>query len=84
MAATPIATMHLQVTDTKQQLPKGVVVIGDAEEDVEDNDGELQTVPEAAFSRKVRIIKIPHANKPCWSSTYYMCSRIYLQKQALL
>ena len=48
-----------------QQLSQGVVVIGDAEENVGDNDGELQTVLEAASSGKVRIIKIPCANKTC-------------------
>ena len=78
MTATPTATMQVQVPDTQQQFPEGVVAIEDAEKDKGDNDGELQTVPEAASSRKVRIIKIPRANKICWSSTYYMCSRIYL------
>ena len=42
--------MQVQVSDTQQQLPKGVVIIGDAEEDVGDNDGELQTVLDAASS----------------------------------
>ena len=55
--------MQVQVSDTLQQLPKGVVVIGDAEVDVGDIDGEIQTVPEAALSGKVRIIKTPCANK---------------------
>ena len=53
--------MQVQVLDT--QLPEGVVVIGDTEEDVGDNDGELKTSLEAASSGKVHIIKIPHANK---------------------
>ena len=77
VAATLTVTMQVQVPDT-QQLPEGVVIIGDTEEDVGDNDGELQAVPEAASSGKVCIIKIQHANKTRWSSTYYMCSRIYL------
>ena len=58
MAATP-TTMHAQVPDIQQELPEGLIVIGDVEEDAGDNDGELQTVPEAASSDKVRIIKIP-------------------------
>ena len=78
MAATLTVTMQVQVPDIQQQLPEGVVIIGDAEKDVGDNDGELQAVPEAASSGKVYIIKILHANKIRWSSTYYMCSRIYL------
>ena len=78
MIATPTATMQIQVPVTQQQLSEGIVVIGDAEKDVGDNDGELQTAPEAASSRKVRIIRIPRAFKTCWSLTYYMCSRIYL------
>ena len=72
MAATPTATMQVQVPDTQQQLPKGVIVIGDGEEDVGDNDSELHTVPEADSSGKVPFIKIPCANKTCWSSAYYM------------
>ena len=64
MAATPTATMQVQVSDIQQQLPEGVVIIGDAEKDL-DNDSELQTVLEAASSGKVRIIKIPCANKTC-------------------
>ena len=39
MTATPTAKMQVQVPDTPQQLPEGVVVIGDVEEDVGDNDG---------------------------------------------
>ena len=56
VAATPTATMQVQVPDTPQQLLKGVVVIGDAEEDVEDIDGELQTVAEAALSGKPHML----------------------------
>ena len=56
--------MQIQVPDI-QQLPQGVVVIGDAEEDVGDNVGKLQIVLEAASSGKVHIIKIPHTNKTC-------------------
>ena len=63
MAATPTLTMQLQVPDTKQKLPEGVVVIGDAEEDVGDNDGKLQTVLEADSSGKVHIIKISCADR---------------------
>ena len=84
MAAMPIVTMQGQVPDIQQQLPEGVVVMGDAEEDVGDNNGELQTVLEAVSSGNVCIIKISHTNKIRWSSTYYICSRIYLQRQASL
>ena len=49
--------------DTQQQLPKGVVVIVNVEKDVGDNDGELQTVLEAASSGKVHNIKILYTNK---------------------
>ena len=72
--------MQVQVPDMQQQLSQGVVFIGDAEEDVGKNDCELQTVQEAASSGKLRIIKTPHTNKTIWSSAYYMCSRIYLQR----
>ena len=84
MTATPPATTQVQVHNIPRQLPKGVVVLGDAEEDLGDIDGELQTLPEAFSSGKGRVIKIPHANKTHWSSTNYMCSRIYLRRQALL